>query len=104
MTVNHGAVSPLVDTVAYSATSVTLFNLVRGVIYRSVVNNTDKKLYIYFSASAATTTTACSHIVAAGQSHVFSAPIYNNVVTAIGEAGGTGSWNTTQYVAGVSGA
>ena len=104
MTVNHGAVSPLVDTVAYSATSVTLFNLVRGVVFRSVVNNTDKKLYIYMSASAATTTTANSVIVPAGGYFVFPTPIYNNQVTAIGEAAGSGSWNTTQYVAGVSGA
>lgn len=103
MTVNHGAISPLVDTVAYSGSSVTLFNLVRGAVFRSVVNNTDKKLYIFFSASAATTGTSCTRILAAGETYDFPSPVYNNVVTAIGEAGGTGSWNTTQYVAGKSG-
>lgn len=97
MTVTIPAVSPVNATVAYSATSVTLFNLVRGSRYRSVVNNTDKKLYIYFSASAATVTTANTKILAAGETFVFPSPIYNNVVTGIGEAAGTGSWNTTEY-------
>lgn len=99
MTVVRPAVSPIVNSVAYSATSVTLFNLVRNVTRRVVVNNTDKKLYIYFSASAATTTTANTVIVPAQGVYEFEAPVYNNVVTAIGEAAGSGSWNTTEYVA-----
>lgn len=99
MTVVRPAVSPIVATVPYSATSVTLFNLVRGVTRRIVTNNTDKKLYIYFSASAATTSTAHSVIVPAQGTYEFLTPVYNNVVTAIGEAAGTGSWNTTEYVA-----
>ena len=98
MTVIRPAVSPIVASVPYSASSVTLFNLVRGVTRRIVVNNTDKKLYIFFSASAATVTTANSVIVAAGATYEFETPVYNNVVTAIGEAAGTGSWNTTEYV------
>jgi hypothetical protein len=98
MTANiAGAVSPINATVAYSATSVSLFSLVRTSKYRSVVNNTDKKLYIFFSASAATTTTSNTRILASGETYQFPTPIYNNVVTAIGEAGGTGSWNTTEY-------
>lgn len=99
MSTLRSAVSPLNATVPYSATSVTLFNLVRNVARRIVVNNTDKKLYIFFSASAATTTTANTVIVAAGSTYEFQEPVYNNVVTAIGEAGGTGSWNTTEFVA-----
>lgn len=99
MTVVRSAVSPINNSVAYSATSVTLFNLVRGVTFRSVTNNTDKKLYIFFSASAATVTTAATRILAAGETYDFPTPVYNNVVTAIGEAAGTGSWNTTEYVA-----
>lgn len=99
MTVVRPAVSPINNSVAYSASSVTLFNLVRGVTFRSVTNNTDKKLYIFFSASAATATTACTRILAAGETYDFPTPVYNNVVTAIGEAAGTGSWNTTEYVA-----
>lgn len=99
MTTIRPAISPINNSVAYSASSVTLFNLVRGVTYRSVTNNTDKKLYIFFSASAATVTTACTRILAAGETYDFPTPVYNNVVTAIGEAAGTGSWNTTEYVA-----
>lgn len=91
------SISPINNPVSYSATSVTLFNLVRGTRFRSVVNNTDKKLYIFFSASAATTTTSNTRILAAGETYQFPAPVYNNVVTAIGEAAGTGSWNTTEY-------
>lgn len=98
MTAHNDPESPINASVPYSATSVTLFNLVNGVKYRSVVNNTDKKLYLYFSATAATTTTACTAIVAAQETFVFPYPVYDNVVTAIGEAGGSGSWNTTQYV------
>lgn len=98
MTTIRPAVSPIVNSVAYSATSVTLFNLVRGVTRRIVVNNTDKMLYIFFSASAATTTTANSVIIPARGTYEFEAPVYNNVVTAIGEAAGSGSWNTTEYV------
>ena len=100
MTTIRTAVSPINATVAYSATSVTLFSLVRNSTFRSVTNNTDKKLYIFFSASAATTTTANTVIVAAGTTFVFPTPVYNNVVTAIGEAAGTGSWNTTEYSGG----
>lgn len=93
------SISPLTASVAYSASSTTLFNGVQNVTFRSVCNNTDKKLYIYFSASAATTTTACTRILAAGETYDFPSPVYSNIVTAIGEAGGSGSWNTTQYVA-----
>ena len=99
MTAIRRSVSPLNNSVPYSATSGTLFNSVPGVTYRSVVNNTDKKLYIYFSASAATTTTANTRILAAGETFQFPTPVYNNIVTAIGEAGGTGSWNITEYAA-----
>lgn len=99
MTTVRNAVSPIVDTVPYSATSVTLFNLVRTSTFRSVTNATDKKLYIYFSASAATVTTAHTRVLAAGETYDFPTPVYNNVVTAIGEAAGTGSWNTTEYTA-----
>lgn len=99
MTTLRPAVSPLNNSVAYSATSVTLFNGVQNVTARTVVNNTDKKLYIFFSAGAATTTTDNTAIIAAGANYTFPSPVYNNIVTAIGEAGGTGSWNTTQYVA-----
>lgn len=99
MTTIRPAISPINDTVAYSATSTTLFNLVRGVTFRSVTNATDKKLYIFFSASAATATTAHTRVLAAGETYDFPTPVYNNVVTAIGEAAGTGSWNTTEYVA-----
>lgn len=93
------SVSPLNNTVAYSAASGTLFNSVPGVTFRSVVNNTDKKLYIFFSASPATVTTACTRILAAGETWNFPSPVYNNIVTCIGEAAGTGSWNTTEYIA-----
>lgn len=93
------AISPINATVAYSATSTTLFNANAKVTYRSVVNNTDKKLYIFFSASAATTTTANTRILASGETYQFPTPVYNNIVTAIGEAAGTGSWNTTEYIA-----
>lgn len=99
MTTQRSAISPINNTVAYSGSSVTLFNLVRGVAFRSVTNATDKKLYIYFSASAATTTTAHTRVLAAGETYDFPTPVYNNVVTAIGEAAGSGSWNTTEYVA-----
>lgn len=95
----RAAVSPINNTVPYSASSVTLFNLVRGATFRSVTNATDKKLYIYFSASAATVTTAHTRVLAAGETYDFPTPVYNNVVTAIGEAAGTGSWNITEYVA-----
>lgn len=98
MTVVRASITPINATVPYSASSVTLFNSVPNVGFRSVVNNTDKKLYIYFSASAATVTTANTRILAAGETYHFQAPVYNNIVTAIGEAAGTGSWNTTEYV------
>lgn len=93
----RNASSPLNDTVPYSATSVTIFNLVRDVVYRSVFNNTDKDLYLFFSASAATATTSATTKVAAGATFVFPTPVYNNVVTGIGAAAGTGSYNTTQF-------
>lgn len=92
------AISPINNSVGWSASSVTLFNLVRNVTYRSVHNNTDKAAYIFFSASAATATTANTRKLAAGETYVFPTPVYNNVVTIIGEAAGTGSYNTTEYV------
>ena len=97
MTTLRTPVSPINATVPYSATSVTLFNLVQNTKYRSVFNNTDKAAYIFFSASAATATTANTRKLAAGETYVFPEPVYNNVVTIIGEAAGTGSYNTTEY-------
>jgi hypothetical protein len=98
MTSVRKSITPINNSVAYSATSVTLFNSVPNSGFRTVVNATDKKLYLYFSAGNATTTTANTRILAAGESWTFPTPVYNNVVTAIGEAAGTGSWNTTEYV------
>lgn len=98
MTTVRRSVSPLNNSVAYSATSVTLFNGVVNVVYRSVFNNTDKDAYIYFSGSAATATTANTKKLTAGETFVFPAPVYNNIVTIIGAAAGTGSYNTTEYV------
>lgn len=98
MSVSKGAVSPLFFAFAYSDTSFTLFNLVRGAVFRSVLNNTDKKLYIFFSASTADATTSCTRVLAAGETYDFPTPVYNNVVTAIGETGGSGSYNTTQFI------
>lgn len=99
MSINRAGVSPINNSVAYSASSQTLFNLVNNVTYRSVYNNTDKAAYIYFSASAATATTANTRKLAIGETYVFPSPVYNNVVTIIGEAAGSGSYNTTEYVA-----
>lgn len=99
MTTTRGLVSPINATVAYSASSVTLFNANRNVTYRSVVNNTDKTAYMYFSASAATATTANTVVLTAGQTFVFPTPVYNNIVTIIGAAAGSGSYNTTEYAA-----
>lgn len=91
-------VSPLNDTKAYSATSITLFDGVANVTSRSIFNNSDRDLFIYFSASPATTTTANSRKIAAGATFDFPTPVYNNIVTGIGASGGAGSYNTTQYV------
>lgn len=92
----RAAVSPINNNVAYSATSVTLFNLVRDVGFRSVMNDTDKAAYVYFSASAASTT-AFTKKLAAGEYWQFPEPVYNNVCTIIGEAAGTGAYRTTEY-------
>ena len=99
MTTTRGLVSPVNATVPYSATSVTLFNGNRNVTYRSVINNTDKDAYIFFSANAATATTACTKKLTAGETFVFPTPVYNNIVTVIGAAAGSGSYNTTEYAA-----
>ncbi len=99
MTTTRLLVSPVNATVAYSSTSVTLFNANRNVTYRSVVNNTDKDAYMFFSASAATATTSCTKKLTAGETFVFPTPVYNNIVTIIGAAAGSGSYNTTEYIA-----
>lgn len=88
--------SPINANIGWSGSSGTLFGLSQNVKYRSIFNDTDKKAYVYFSASAASTS-AFTTIVAAGALFVFPEPVYNNQCTIIGEAGGTGSWRTTQY-------
>lgn len=98
MTTSRAAISPINDSKPYSATSITLFNAVPNVKYRSIFNNSDKDLFVYFSASAATVTTACTTKIAAGSTFVFPAPVYNNIVTGIGAAAGSGSYQTTEYV------
>lgn len=89
-------VSPTNANVPYSATSVTLFGLNRGAVYRSVFNDTDKAAFVLFGASAASPT-ACTKKLAAGEFWAFPEPIYNNQATIIGEAAGTGAYRTTEY-------
>lgn len=96
MSTAKGAHSPINANVAYSATSVTLFGLSRNISYRSIMNDTDKAAYVYFSASPATTT-AFTKKLAAGEFWQFPDPVYNNQATIIGEAAGTGAYRTTEY-------
>lgn len=91
-------ISPLNDTKAYSSSSITLFDGVANVTFRSIFNNSDRDLFVFFSASDATITTANTMKIAAGSTYVFPTPVYNNIVTGIGASGGAGSYNTTQYV------
>ena len=95
-TTNPAAHSPTNDNIPWSGSSGTLFGLNQNVKYRSVFNDTDKKAYIYFSASAASAS-ACTKVLAAGEFWSFPEPVYNNQCTIIGEAGGTGTWRTTTY-------
>lgn len=92
----RAAVSPVNSNVPYSATSVTLFGLNRAATFRSVMNDTDKIAYVYFSASPASTT-AFTKKLAAGEQWTFPEPVYNNQATIIGEAAGTGAYRTTEY-------
>jgi hypothetical protein len=96
MGTHKNAHSPINAIVGYSATSVTLFGLSQGAQYRSVMNDTDKAAYVYFSASVASTN-AFTKKLAAGEFWAFPEPVYNNQCTIIGEAAGTGSYRTTQY-------
>ena len=95
-TAPRAGASPVNANVPYSATSVTLFGLNRTVSYRSVMNDTDKAAFVYFSASAASTT-AFTKKLAAGEFWAFPEPVYNNQATIIGEAAGTGAYRTTEY-------
>lgn len=92
----RAAVSPINANVAYSATSVTLFGLNRGAVYRSITNDTDKACYIYLSASPASTTTFTRKL-AAGEFWALPEPVYNNQATIIWEAAGTGAARITEY-------
>lgn len=95
----NAAHSPINANVAYSATSVTLFGLSQVAKYRSVFNDTDKDAYVSFGAAAASTSNFTVKLAAGA---FFSFPdsagqVYNNQVTIIGAAAGTGAYRTTQY-------
>lgn len=84
------------QSVAYSATSVSLFGNTPASVFRSVFNDCDKPCYILFNGVAASATLFTVKLAAA-TFFVFPFPLYTQQVNIIWDAAGTGAARTTEY-------
>lgn len=84
------------QSVAWSATSVSLFGNTPASVYRSVYNDCDKPCYILFNGTPASATLFTIKL-AAGAFWQFPTPLYTQQVNIIWDAAGTGAARTTEY-------
>jgi hypothetical protein len=84
------------QSVAYSATSVSLFGNAPSDSFRSVYNDSDKPCYILFNGTPASATLFTVKL-ASQQYFVFPTPLYTQQVNIIWDAAGSGAARTTQY-------
>lgn len=84
------------QSVAYSATSVSLFGATPASVYRSVYNDASVPCYILFNGTPASATLFTVKL-AVGAFFQFPLPLYTNQVNIIWDAAGAGSARTTEY-------
>jgi hypothetical protein len=84
------------QSVAYSATSVSLFGNTPASVYRSVVNDATVPCYVLFNGTAASATLFTKKL-AAGEFWQFPLPLYTQQVNIIWDAAGSGAARTTEY-------